>query len=446
MIPFKIKEVIDLFYKNNLEFCLFKCEHVFNGQNKNLDILFRTNTDYNIASRLLKENEFELYLSEKVEKYKRMYVKFSVNEYTRIHLHREIAWHGLKIIPKKDIFLRIKNNLPSSEDQLLIHFAHCIFENFYFKDYQLKLIKDLLKKNLDWLYIKKKLKVYGWRKEFFYILSCIKKNKQPSKKILMKQFVKKALTSPHSYFFLLNKLFSIIIRNLNFRRKGCLITLIGVNGSGKTTLVDETIKIFSPLTNSINGSFGYYFGYVPFTPWAKYLNQRNKLKKKELFKELIRDNKDKKNKKISYKEELFFMFNFIEYLFRYFFILYPKLVKNKLVITDRYFYDLYGQYTNSNKSKVLPILIKIFPRPNFVFILDSPINTIINRDKNINVKNKSVKKSSTRKIHSVKYLEDQLKRYNFLTDKINGVRLNTTKNLYDNVNTIIEQSWKKLLR
>jgi len=33
--PEEVMEVIDLFYKNNLNYIMFKCEHIFEGQKKN---------------------------------------------------------------------------------------------------------------------------------------------------------------------------------------------------------------------------------------------------------------------------------------------------------------------------------------------------------------------------------------------------------------------------
>ena len=106
--PDGIMDVLELFHKYNLQYILFKCEHIFAGQNKNLDILFENNKDYWRAERLLKEKGFVLRLSEKVEKYKLMYCGFIENVMYSIHLHREVAWHGIKALDKNVIFKRKK--------------------------------------------------------------------------------------------------------------------------------------------------------------------------------------------------------------------------------------------------------------------------------------------------------------------------------------------------
>ena len=133
--PIEILKIIDLFNKNRLKYNLFKCEKIFEGNNSNLDILFKDDIDYKRASLILEKNDFKLYLPEKVERYKKMYVKVIENKLCSIHLHREIAWHGIKILNKQDIFLNQKKEngiifIPSKEDSLLIHIAHVLFENF----------------------------------------------------------------------------------------------------------------------------------------------------------------------------------------------------------------------------------------------------------------------------------------------------------------------------
>jgi len=444
--PLKIKEIIELFHQNKIEFILFKCEHILSGKNKNLDLLFKTKEGYDKASILLENNGFVLYLSEKVEKYKKMYVKFSTEEYTRIHLHREISWHGLIVIDKKDIFYNCKKIdpyfvLPSNEDQLIIHAAHCIFENLIFKDYQMERIRELLGKKLNKNYINERLNHYGWKKEFHHVVNCVNKNKQPKKSKLILKFITHSIKKPNSWTPILLKLKNIIFRKINLRRKGCLISLIGVNGSGKTTLANEVLKAYRPLTDSVSGQKGYYFGWVPFTPWAKFLS--NKLKKNyvKLFREI---NETKKIKRNIIKDEIFFICNYIEYLIRYLFVIYPQLRKNKLVVTDRYFYDLYGQYNNSEKSSFLPKLLLYFPKPDYTFVLDAPLDSIIKRDKNTKVMHKDVKKDKIRTVHDRDYLLKQKRRYDFILKKIKANLIDTNEKLIINKRKIIKFSWKTI--
>ena len=54
-IPEGIASAIALFNHELLIYNLFKCEHVLNGQNKNLDILFETTEDYKQAATILEK-------------------------------------------------------------------------------------------------------------------------------------------------------------------------------------------------------------------------------------------------------------------------------------------------------------------------------------------------------------------------------------------------------
>ena len=94
--PKAITYLLNIFKEHHLNYLLFKCEHIFAGENKNLDILFETEQDYYTAGRLLEQQGFAVRLSERIEKYKTMYTGFCGQELYSIHLHREVAWHGLK--------------------------------------------------------------------------------------------------------------------------------------------------------------------------------------------------------------------------------------------------------------------------------------------------------------------------------------------------------------
>ena len=142
-------------------------------------------------------------------------------------------------------------------------------------------------------------------------------------------------------------------------------------------------------------------------------------------------------------KELLFVYNYFEYLWRYLFVIYPKLRKNKLVIADRYFYDIYGQYSYSKVSKLVNFLFKLYPKPDFLFVLDAKLDSILKRDKNIKLFSNNVKRSNQRVVHETQYLADQKKRYLFLKEKLNGILIATEKQIDKNINLIIKESWYK---
>ncbi len=448
--PIELLKIINLFNKTGIDYLLFKCEHVFEGKNSNLDLLFRNNYDYNQASYLLKKEGFVLYLSEKVEKYKRMFVKVINNQLYAIHLHREIAWHGLKTLHKEPIFQRRKKLnkiiiIPSKEDSLLIHIAHILFENFKVKERERKLILSYLQEKTDWSYINYQLKENDWKKGFYKFLNKFKKNENISKQEIINNYQNKLIKNLSEAVYLFKKIIKRMLAKLNLRRKGNLVVLIGVNGAGKTTLTKETLKKYFDISKFFNGQFGYYFGWEPFLPTTKLISWELKRKNKQVFEELNKK-ENKKESKLSFLKEAILIYNYIEYLSRYLFIIYPKLRTGKLVFTDRYFYDLYAQYNYAPNSKVIKLLFSVYPKPDYLFVLDAKLETITKRDKNTEIFSKKIIKSSQRKVYEIDYLKEQKEKYAILCRRFNGEPLNTEEPLNLNVNRIIEKTWVKLTK
>ncbi len=416
--PPEIKKIIKLFSQKKLSYVLFKCEHIFDGQNKNLDILFETNHDYQKASTLLKKEGYVLFLPEKLEKFKEMYVKFD-NVVTAIHLHRKIAWHGVEAIKKKSVFrdsraLDSHIIVPSLEDQLLIHATHVLFENFA--------ISERERKYVNFVKINKEI---DWKKEFNSFKRSFITGKRIPKRAILNCYIKR--TGLREALYLFTKFMRLILRKLNLRRRGTLISLIGVNGAGKSTITSEVVRELGPLMKFLHiKAHKKYFGWQPFTPWAKMLSK--KMKKKKVFKSRV---EDKEVKGFSLFQEGLFLYNFVEYLFRYWINIYPKLRKGHVVITDRYFYDLYGQYPYATRSVVINLLMLLFPKPDKTFVLDAPTQELLHREK----------EGEERKIKSVSYLESQRRRYLSLGYPV----INTGCGLYDSVKEIVNKSWKKII-
>lgn len=434
-MPVELKKICNLFDKKLLNYLFLKCEHIFEGENKNLDLLFKYTEDYNFASRILQKEGYKLYLSENDEKYKRLYVKFENGMLNAVHLHREISWHNLIVLNKNIIFSRCKNEFPSPEDSLLIHSAHAIFENFKVKQYDRKLLEKYKKIAKDWRYIDFHLSEYGWKKYFYRFI----RDFSVPKKMVFHAYLSCLVKEPSQWFSLTSKLIKMLSRKFSLRRKGFLITLIGVNGAGKTTIANELLKVYKPLTDFLHGQKGYYFGWDPFLPTTKFLSKINKKNAHE------KNNKNKNNNN-NRGENLKYLYLYLEYLARYWVKIYPELRKGKIVITDRYFYDLFAQTKSENKSnKLLLKLLLFFPKPDFLFVLNAPLKTITNRDKNIKIMSQSIKKNNKRIIHSDEYLCLQKNRYLFLKKILDGEYINTSSKIDKNINLIVNKTWRKAI-
>ncbi len=453
-MPPELYRIVRLFHSHNLKYNLFKCEHIFDGENKNLDVLFLTEDDYKTAGFLLRDQSYLLYLSENTEKYKEMYVKVEEEVIFSIHLHREIAWHNLKVLNKKNIFRRqiLEENcifIPSPEDSLLIHVSHIIFENHVIKPQDAVLITFLVSKQLDWMYIKTVCKQYHLQPGFSHIIDSIKRREKLNYKILLQTIIRKISLTPSSWPFIWRKIITSSARRLSLKRRGCLISFIGVQGTGKTTLTRELLRTYEPITSFFNGQQGYYFGWEPFTWYSRILSVLLKKSNTQIFESVNKQPIGQVNTKPGIKKATFlnilFIYNYVEYIQRYLFCIYPQLRKNKLMVTDRYFYDLYSQYTSASESRVLGLLLKLFPKPDHLFVLTAETNTILGRGKDPHVYS-AIKKDPIRPVVNPLILETQKRKYESLRRMFGGEQINTEQDRITNCKTIIQKSWKTLLK
>ncbi len=449
-IPTGIKEVLELFHSHSLSYLLLKCEHILAGENKNLDLLLETDEEYARAASLLQERGFALRMSEKVEKYKSMYCGFYEGVMYSIHLHREVAWHGMKALDKKELFQRKKTVnglivLPSVEDSILIHAGHVLFENFQVTGRE-KVFLDQMEEEgigkIDREYIKKQIENNHWKKGFWKVM----KIKDSSRKLgvadLVPAWSGKLFLEPTTLLYLLKKAAKIPWRGVDPRRKGVLISLVGVNGSGKSTLARELLKRYEqPLAHLGKKREYYYFGWKPAFFLTKMISAGLRKKNKKLFEENVVQTE---LKRFNGFQELSFVYQWLEFYYRYWTEVWPKLRKGTLVVTDRYFYDLYGQYPYARNSLALPFLIKIFPHSDYTFLLDADVKTLQGRKK-VNKENIKEVEQGERKVLPEEYLQSQRENYFRLKEKLDLKLIDTNEDLDKNADFMIQETWRSLL-
>lgn len=437
--PLELQQVIELFHRHHLNYNLFKCEHIFEGDDKNLDILLKEDQDYTTASFLLEQEGFCLFLDENIEKFKKMYVCFKNGFLTAIHLHREIAWHGVKFLDKKNIFAKsreLENGIfvPSIEDSILIHTAHVIAENFAFRQRELKFLPLYLQQNPDWRYITKMSADSHWKIKLKPLLEKIP-HQNISKTEIVKTYFNVLLNRPVDCLYLGKKVIMHFLKKIYLRRKGTLIALIGVNGAGKTTLATKIGEKYQPLARFMGVQQKYYYyGWQPFSPLAKL--GATVFRKKDIFKKATAED-NKHPQKVNLVQEALFFYNYLDYFLRYLFHIYPSLRRGNLVVSDRYCYDLYGQYPAAEKSIILKTVLRLFPQPDYTFILDAPLESLLKREK----------QDEKRTVKPAAYLQGQRERYLQLKNVFpESVIINTEKNVEENVLEIINKSWPGIIQ
>ena len=445
--PPELKGIIELFNRNSLSYILFKCEHIFKGQNKNLDILFETDKDYRKAADLLEEKGFLLRLSERIERYKLMYCGLVKGRLISIHLHREIAWHGIKALDKIPVFERKKIVtpqiiIPSVEDSILIHAGHIIFENFRITEKERDILNRINDSGIDRAYIKQQLVKNHWKIGFQKVMKVRERPSPFPKADIFISWLCKLSPEPSTVFYLSKKWIIALLRKVDFRRKGCLITLSGVNGSGKSTLSRRTLEKYEELTKHLGvRQHYYYFGWKPEMPLTKLLSKLFKRQDHSLFKSI---NYREGIKRFDLFQELLFSYSFAEFYYRYLRNVRPLLINGDLVITDRYFYDFYGQHPYAKNSLVLRPLLKLFPKPDFSYILEVELEKIINRKK-VDKDKKEINQIQ-REVMPIPYLQRQIENYFHLITLLKATRMENDGNLDENVQRIIDDSWGKLIK
>ncbi len=458
--PAGIMSILNLFTQHQLSFLLFKCEHIFAGQNKNLDILFATDSDYRRAAQLLEQQGLAVRLSEQVEKYKTMYAGFWNKQPLSIHLHREIAWHGLVALDKRRVFDRAQQvhpliKIPGLEDSILIHAAHALFENFKVTEKEDKYLRQAGGKDLDQEYIAWQLRRHHWQFGFRMVLGHYLRNPAGGslpKATVVTAVILKLLPEPATAAYLAKKIGKRIHRMFVPKRGGCLISLSGINGSGKTTLAKEVLLAYQPFLHHLGKkSRYYYFGWEPEFILTRLISRFFSRRKKRLFEEInfpTTNFQDAIPAKFSRFPGLFqealFLYLFFEYYYRYWKHLRPGLKRGELLIADRYFYDLLGQYPYAARSPLMKRLVSLFPPPDYAYILNADLDTIVKRGKT-DRRNQDGLTATARTVLPWSYLQQQQQNYSLLSTLLPARLLATSQDLEQCAAQLVQQTWRKML-
>ena len=273
-------------------------------------------------------------------------------------------------------------------------------ENFFFNNKTKKKIIKLIGLLIH-LIINKKFRHSGWKifhsefkklnkKELEFFENSLKTEfKKNYRNILI--FINKKDTNKINFFilrFLLflektsfkNRIsyFLTLVKNQIFlfkeKRKYIKICFLGVDGSGKTTTINNLYKYLNKNSISIfKEELGVYHNKTFFGKsigkMYSLINNKNKTNKKNLLKNL--------NYGYQKKHKLKNFFRILELYFKYFKSI-RKMKKNgsKIIIFDRYFYDILFQ---SKLDFLTKILLKFCPKPDYLFYLQGDPQKIFKR-------------------------------------------------------------------
>lgn len=317
---------------------------------------------------------------------------------------------------KKRVYINVSRRtffyVPSDEDYFLELLLHSILDKGEFRDKYKGILEKLSdSKKLDISYMKNVTsKLLGKRLSNKLIELALNGEYDELLKLKWNLVLALCTNKPVNTFILIRNLLRIrrinimnaansVYRLINPFYKAPMISFIGVDGSGKTTIANELNKVLNDL--GFNSKV-FYLGIHRPTPLVRVVLK--------IYNALQRERRSENQKPPSRKSEVIRVsdniFKSFKILLRLLdlYIRYTQVVITRkrgiVAITDRFFHDLII-YSDVDKA-VLSLLLKIFPKPDYLFYLYSDPKVIHRRGKD-NLSIDDIKRQM-RKIESFKGL------------------------------------------
>lgn len=153
------------------------------------------------------------------------------------------------------------------------------------------------------------------------------------------------------------------------KKKGLFIAFEGADGVGKSTIINKTIPI---LMEEKNFHEYLYFHWKPIKKEICY----NRIPSS------VAQNPRGKSIRNPIASLAFLFYHYLCYIYGYIFIIKPNLRKNRLVIADRYAYDIFLDPTRFRLKLpkwILKLFIKLTPQPHKTVALVAAPEVIISR-------------------------------------------------------------------
>lgn len=156
---------------------------------------------------------------------------------------------------------------------------------------------------------------------------------------------------------------------------GMMVVFLGPDGSGKSTIAKRTLELAS---GSFHGEKLYYWRPGLFPEMGKLIRFWNPRKSGKC--ENPNPHAHKRGNPI--KSLVRFSFYLIDYIIGFYFKIYPQVVKKKLIIMDRYYYDFLVDLHryHFNIPKWLPkFFLPFIPKPDITFYLNTEPHELLKR-------------------------------------------------------------------
>ncbi len=213
-------------------------------------------------------------------------------------------------------------------------------------------------------------------------------------------------------------------------RRGLTIAFIGPDGAGKSTTIDA-------LTTKLEKSFSIPTRTIYMGPWEYPILYSSKLLRRIGANPLdeIPGANTSSTKKLKglIKRHLYYINTFFEVWSRYLIKVLPRLLYRRVVLLDRFTYDIEVGYYNTilkNSAKLRGLISKLSPKPTLTVLLVNEANIIWERKKE----------------YPLEVITQSLDKYKEIGRKYQATELNTNQPIEKMIDIFVEENWRTLIK
>ena len=430
-----LRELYSSLDKENISYCILRKADILNTGVFN-DIDWAVDYHYiskfwEILNSVCKKLHWKLFMNIKKDGFQTVHLYYSENcvvSLLHFDLFNNFSWHGIRIFKNEEL---LSNPViidgfcsVSSDIEAMIQ----LFTRYFFNGY----IKDEYKENIKYIFKERKNKVLSKliylmgnkNASIFYNLVILAEWKQLENKVKFFQIaIKKHFGRKNPVEFVKEQIvfkWYQVIRL--FKKHGCMLVFEGSDGSGKSTIIDNMPQILYRSFKEDN--IDYYHWRPGFIKSPKTNSGSKGI--------VTNPHRDKSyNKVISLGKFIFFN---IDYILGYWIKVRPQLLKGRMVIFDRYYYDYYidkYRYRFDIEDYIFDLFLPLIPKPEVTFLLIGDPKLLYQRKKELTVT--EIEKQNNRLIKSAdKFKNAQIINVN-----------KSIKDLVDEVSTLILETMSK---